>query len=102
VLILGCGDIVHNLRRFDFHNPAPVDWAVAFNERVKNLIESRQHEKLIDYQWLGTDAHLAIPTREHYLPLLYVLALQSTDESHRFITDSVNSSISMTSVIIGA
>jgi 4,5-DOPA dioxygenase extradiol len=101
VLILASGDIVHNLRRFDFHSVVPLDWAIAFNQRVKSKIVSKQHDALIDFASLGPDARLAIPTREHYLPLLYVLALQEPDESVRFATDKVNSSMSMTSVIIG-
>jgi 4,5-DOPA dioxygenase extradiol len=101
VLILGSGDIVHNLRHFDFHDPAPFDWAIEFNDRVKSLIDTRQHEQLIDYNSIGANARLAIPTREHYLPLLYTLALRSEDEPLRYYTDTVHSSISMTSIVIG-
>lgn len=101
VLIVGSGDIVHNLHLFDFHNPAPVAWAVEFNEHVKKLIMARQHEKLIRFQTLGPQANLAIPTREHYLPLLSTLALQRDGDSIQFCTDRVHSSISMTSVLIG-
>jgi 4,5-DOPA dioxygenase extradiol len=102
VLILGSGDIVHNLKHFDFRNPAPLDWAIEFNNRVKNLVEARQHERLIDYASLGPNARLAIPTREHYLPLLYVLGLQTEGDSLRFYTDQVQGSMSMTSIVIGA
>ena len=102
VLVLGSGDIVHNLRLFDFRNPAPLDWAVEFNDRVKSLIDTRQHAPLIDYASISADARLAIPTREHYLPLLYALALQTEDDRLRYYTDTVHSSISMTSIVIGA
>jgi 4,5-DOPA dioxygenase extradiol len=101
VLVLASGDIVHNLRRFDFRDPTPVAWAVEFNEKVKSLIATRQHAALIDFASLGPDARLAIPTREHYLPLLCALALQNDDDPTQFFTDVVHSSISMTSVLIG-
>jgi 4,5-DOPA dioxygenase extradiol len=101
VLILGSGDIVHNLRLYDYRDPTPVPWAVEFNETVKDLIKTRRHQPLIDYESLLPHARLAIPTREHYLPLLTVLALHRDEEPLRFFNDSVNSSISMTSVLIG-
>lgn len=101
VLILGSGDIVHNLRLYDFHDPAPVPWAIEFNESVKDHITARRHRLLIDYESLLPHTRLAIPTREHYLPLLTVLALQREEELPRFFNDKVNSSISMTSVLIG-
>ncbi|MDH4048330.1 MAG: 4,5-DOPA dioxygenase extradiol [Gammaproteobacteria bacterium] len=101
VLILGSGNIVHNLKLFDFHNDEPVAWAVEFNEQVKELARTRRHEKLIHYEVLGADAKLAVPTREHFLPLLSVLALQREHESIQFHTDKVNSSISMTSLVVG-
>ena len=101
VLILGSGDIVHNLRMHDFHDPTPAGWALEFNETVKELIVARQHESLIDYESLQPHWRLAIPTREHYLPLLTVLALQRDDETPQFFNDSVTSTISMTSILIG-
>ncbi len=101
VLILGSGDIVHNLRLFDFREPKPTDWAVEFNETVKELIMARRHQPLIDYESLRPHSRLAIPTREHYLPLLTVLALQDDDDPLRFFNDRVQSSMSMTSLLIG-
>jgi 4,5-DOPA dioxygenase extradiol len=101
VLILASGNIVHNLRQFDFSDPTPLPWAVEFNEHIKNLILAHRHSELIDYESLGPVARLAIPTREHYLPLLYALALQQDDEPVRFFSDEVASSISMTSLLTG-
>lgn len=101
VLILGSGNIVHNLRSFSFDNPEPLDWAVEFDEEVKRRIVSREHEALIDYASLGEHATLAIPTDEHFLPLLYALAVQDDAEPLRLFNDVVLSSISMTSVLIG-
>ena len=101
VLILGSGNIVHNLRSFSFDNPEPLDWAVAFDEEVRRRIVSPEHESLIDYGSLGGHATLAIPTDEHFLPLLYALAVQDEGEPLRLFNEVVLSSISMTSVLIG-
>jgi 4,5-DOPA dioxygenase extradiol len=92
---------VHNLRVFRFNDPAPYDWAVRFDEDVAEHIATGHHEGLLGYETLGTDALLAIPTPEHYLPLLYVLALQREDEPVAFFNEQVMSSISMRSVVIG-
>lgn len=101
VLILASGNIVHNLRLFKYHDPSPLAWAVAFEDAVKERIRARRHAELIDYARLGPDAALAIPTPEHYLPLLYALALQRDDEPAAFFNDEVTGSLSMTSVLIG-
>jgi 4,5-DOPA dioxygenase extradiol len=80
VLILGSGNIVHNLRRIDWNNPAGAyDWAVEFDARVKNAVESRDDAALAAPEKWG-DALLAKahPSVEHYLPLLYCMG--STDE----------------------
>jgi 4,5-DOPA dioxygenase extradiol len=101
VLVLGSGNIVHNLRRFSFDNPESLDWAVEFDAEVKRRIVSREHEALIDYGSLGEHATLAIPTDEHFLPLLYALAVQDESEPLRLFNEAVLSSISMTSVLVG-
>jgi 4,5-DOPA dioxygenase extradiol len=100
VLILGSGNIVHNLRRFEFDRPEPLDWALRFNEAVKERIASCEHSELVAYEKLGRDGQLSIPTPEHYLPLLYVLAHQSPSDTVEFLNDEVLSSISMTSVLV--
>ena len=103
VLILGSGDIVHNLGIADFGRPDGYDWAVRFNDEVKNRILAGDHASLVDYETLGPDARLAVPTPEHYLPLLYVLALKGEGEDVTFFNDTVVlGSISMTSLTIGA
>jgi len=101
VLILGSGNIVHNLRSFSFDNPEPLDWAVEFDEEVKRKIVSREHEALIDYGSLGEHARLAVPTDEHFLPLLYALAVQDEGDPLGVFNDVVLSSISMTSILVG-
>jgi 4,5-DOPA dioxygenase extradiol len=101
VMIIASGDIVHNLRMFSFRDSNPYDWAVRFNEKIKELILTGKHEEIIDYKAIGHDAVLSVPTPEHYLPLLYTIALQEQGEQISFFNDKAISSISMTSVMIG-
>jgi 4,5-DOPA dioxygenase extradiol len=101
VLIIGSGDIVHNLRAIDFRRPEPLNWAIRFNDAAKRLITAGEHADLIDYHRLGPDAEAAINSAEHYLPLLYVLGLQEPGEPVSFFNDDVFAAISMTSVRVG-
>jgi 4,5-DOPA dioxygenase extradiol len=102
VLILGSGNVVHNLRRVDFGSRDGYEWAVRFNDELKTRIRTRDHAALVSYDSLGPESRLAVPTPEHYLPLLYVLALQGEDEEAAFFNDeAVLGSISMTSIRIG-
>jgi 4,5-DOPA dioxygenase extradiol len=101
VLILGSGNIVHNLRMFDFNDPEPLNWALEFDEKIRRRILAHDHEALISPDALGADARLAVPTPEHYLPLMYALALQDEGEPLSFFNSRVQSSISMTSLIVG-
>ena len=102
VLIIGSGNIVHNLRAIDWSGQNQgFDWAVEASDKIKKLITGNEHQQLIDYRKLGSAVELAIPTPEHYLPLLYVLALKNNDESVTFFNDKlVMGSLSMTSVSI--
>lgn len=101
VLILGSGNMVHNLRLFDFHTTRPADWAARADAVMRTRIESGDHADLIDWDRLGPDVALGIPTPEHYLPLLYVLALRGDGESVRLFNTTVISAISMTCVQVG-
>jgi len=103
VLILGTGNIVHNLRLFqrDLDTP-PVPFAARFNATVKAKVLAGDHDALIDYASLDPEVHLAFPEPEHFQPLLYVLGAKGPDEAIEFVTDTVYSTISMTSVLIGA
>jgi 4,5-DOPA dioxygenase extradiol len=103
VLIIGSGNMVHNLRRIDWANQNHgFDWADEANDTFKKLIAGNDHGQLINYQKLGPAVALAIPAPEHYLPLLYVLALKREDEAVSFFNDkTVMGSLSMTSVKIG-
>ena len=101
VLILGSGNIVHNLGMVQWSDKA-YDWAVEFDGLVAKLIEDGNHEALIHYGKLGRAASLSIPTNEHYLPLLYALALQEKNETVSFFAaQTTMGSISMRSVKIG-
>jgi 4,5-DOPA dioxygenase extradiol len=103
VLIMGSGNIVHNLREIDF-NPSATsfNWATDFDAQTTELIQNRNHNALIHYEKLGSAATLAIPTPEHYWPLLYILGLQEEDEGAKFPIEGIaHGSISMRSVLIG-
>ena len=105
VLIMGSGNMVHNLRlvSWEMINGGGYDWTHTMNEKFKDLILHRDHQPLINYQTLGKEALLAIPTVEHYLPLLYTLGLQGQDEAVSFFNDKmVGGSLTMTSVKMGA
>lgn len=103
ILIMGSGNIVHNLRMVDWNNPdRGYDWAEEANNKFKKLISDNDHNQLINYKKLGREVELSIPTPEHFLPLLYTLALKNGDEKISFFNDkSVMGSLSMTSVVIG-
>jgi len=104
VLIFGSGNVVHNLHAYAWgrHSVEPYDWAVRFESRVRELMTTHDPGPLIAYETLGADAALAVPTPEHYLPLLYVLAQCRGDESISFPVEGFDGgSISMLGVRIG-
>lgn len=98
VLIVGSGNIVHNLSRL---NPnVTADWALAFDHYIKTALENADDEALIHIELAGAAAKLAVPTAEHYLPLLYIAALRHADDQMRFLTESFDlGTLSMRSVI---
>jgi 4,5-DOPA dioxygenase extradiol len=101
ILILGSGNVVHNLYRLVWQERA-FDWASEFDETVKRLILSGDHDALVHYEGLGENASLAIPTNEHFLPLLYVLALREEREPLSFFAEGVTlGTISMRAFRIG-
>lgn len=104
VLIVGSGNLVHNLHAYAWgrHAAEPFDWAVRFEDRVRELLLAGDDGPLIAYETLGRDAALCIPTPDHYLPLLYVIALRREIEPLRFPVEGVDGgSVSMLSVRIG-
>jgi 4,5-DOPA dioxygenase extradiol len=103
VLIIGSGNIVHNLHIVDWKNPeSGYDWAIEANYRMKKYISNGNHQQLIDFRKQGKAFELAIPTSEHYIPLLYIIALQNKSDKITFFNDKlVMGSLSMTSVMFG-
>lgn len=106
VLIIGSGNMVHNLRMVDWRRLNEVnysyDWASEASEKIKKFIISGDNKQLINYQSQGKEFNLAIPTPEHYLPLLYALALKEENEEVSLFNDkAVGGSLTMTSVKIG-
>jgi 4,5-DOPA dioxygenase extradiol len=101
VLIIGSGDIVHNLRAADFRRPEAVDWALRFRDTANGLIAAGDHGPLIHYESLGPDALASINSAEHYLPLMYVLGLQEVGEPAATFNDDVFAALSMTSLRVG-
>ena len=104
VLMMGSGNIVHNLHTYAWgrHRVEPFDWAVRFEERARELLLSNDDAPLIAYETLGHDAMLSVPTPEHYLPLLYVMAVRREGEQVCFPVEGVDGgSVSMLTVQIG-
>lgn len=102
VLIIGSGNIVHNLRLLDWSNQQQPVWATDFANQVKTAIQQRDFAALCDYQALSKDGLLAVPHPDHYLPLLYVLGASSPDEALTIFNDElVYGSLSMLSLRYG-
>jgi 4,5-DOPA dioxygenase extradiol len=104
VLIVGSGNLVHNLHTYAWGRqmPEPYDWAVRFETTAKELMLGGEFEPLVQYETLGRDAVLSIPTPDHYLPLLYVLATKREDDAITFPVEGVDGgSVSMLTVRVG-
>jgi 4,5-DOPA dioxygenase extradiol len=104
VLIVGSGDIVHNLHTYAWGREGvdAFDWAVRFENEARELIGRGEHGPLIEYETMGKDALLSVPTPDHYLPLLYVLAQQMDEDEVSFPVQGFDGgSVSMLSVRIG-
>jgi len=105
VLILCSGNIIHNLRILDwdkYNEPEyGFDWAIEVNNHLKELIDTNQIEALCNYKKLGKEVQLAIPTPEHYVPMLYALALKKETDTLTYFNDKlIMGALSMTSFII--
>jgi 4,5-DOPA dioxygenase extradiol len=104
VLIVGSGNLVHNLHTYSWGNSArePYDWALRFETMARNALSAAEFAPFVDYQSLGKDAMLSAPTPDHYLPLLYVLAQHRPGESVSFPVEGFDGgSISMLAVRLG-
>ena len=105
ILIIGSGNIIHNLRLVDFKNfdkkNYGYDWAIEAHEKIDKFITNENFTPLLDYEKLGTAVNLAVPTPDHYFPLMYILGLKQKHETiHLFNDELVAGSLSMTSLLI--
>ncbi|ERH27706.1 aromatic ring-opening dioxygenase, catalytic subunit LigB [Aggregatibacter sp. oral taxon 458 str. W10330] len=106
VLIIGSGNIVHNLRAISWEHinqiGAGYDWAYAFRDHINHAMMTKNDDDLVHYEQFGEGAVLSVPTPDHYLPLLYVMALRAPEEKVAFFNDNlIAGSLSMTSVLVG-
>jgi 4,5-DOPA dioxygenase extradiol len=104
VLLLGSGNLVHNLHTYAWgrHRQEPYDWALRFEQKAKELMLSGEVRPLVAYETLGRDAVLSVPTPEHYLPLLYVLASRHQEDAITFPVEGIDGgSVSMLAVRLG-
>lgn len=102
VLIIGSGNLVHNLGMVDFNKPnSGYDWAIEFDATVKSLLDKGDFKSLVDYEKLGKSALLSIPTNDHYLPMIYPLGLKTEKENVSYLYEGMEAgSISMRSFVI--
>jgi len=104
VLTVGSGNLVHNIPAYAWGQrfEEPFDWAVRFEQTAREMIVAGEYKPLVRYESLGPDAHLAIPTPDHYLPLLYVIASRQQGSPVSFPVEGVDGrSISMLAVQVG-
>jgi 4,5-DOPA dioxygenase extradiol len=104
ILVIGSGNVVHNLSSYAWGDPGvrPFDWALRFEKNVRDLLVKGGDAQVVNYQGLGPDALLSVPTPDHYLPLLYVLGLRKSDDPISFPIQGIDGgSISMLAVQIG-
>jgi 4,5-DOPA dioxygenase extradiol len=101
-MVVGSGNIVHNLQRMKYDmDDEPFAWAVEFDAYARDCLVAGDHQGLIDPSPAGNAAQLAIPTNEHYLPLLYAAALQEQGEQVRFFHEGIqHGSVSMRGLVI--
>ena len=106
MLSIEIGNSVHNVRAISWEHTdrigAGYDWAFAFRETVNQAIATRDDKTLVHYEQLGKKAELSVPTPDHYLPLLYIMALCEPQDEVTFFNDNlIAGSLSMTSVLVG-
>ncbi|MBN2852389.1 MAG: dioxygenase, partial [Clostridia bacterium] len=100
IFIIGSGNIVHNLRNVSFDIDSGYDWAIEFDQYIRDLILKKEFKKVLTYHTKGQAAKLSVPTTDHFDPLLYVLgAATEKDDVTVFNEAQINGSLSMTSYI---
>ncbi|MGG8495068.1 4,5-DOPA dioxygenase extradiol [Tenacibaculum sp. TC6] len=101
ILIIGSGNIVHNLRKLSYQDDFGHDWAIEARHIMNQHLLNNNHKALINYDKLGSEVQLSIPTPDHYYPLIYTLGLQEKNETVTLFNDTLtNGAISMTSLKI--
>lgn len=104
ILIIGSGNLVHNLHAYAWgrHKPEPFDWAVSFEQKARDCLVGNKSQPLINYESVGREALLSIPTPDHYLPLLYVIGARDSRDAVSFPVEGVDGgSVSMLTVQLG-
>jgi 4,5-DOPA dioxygenase extradiol len=102
VLIIATGDVVHNLRTMMRGSGAAYDWAVRFNDKVRDMLVDGNVRQLVNFAQWGEDARLSVPTDEHFLPLLYIAGAKAEDEKFSIVIDGIDAgSISMMTAAVG-
>lgn len=103
VIIIGSGNLTHNLRLvyFDNKDSKPIDWALEFDSKIKSFVDERNHKAILEYEKLGVAAKLAVPEPSHFIPLIYALGLQEKEELVSYIYDKFEyGTLSMRSFVI--
>jgi 4,5-DOPA dioxygenase extradiol len=102
ILIIASGDVVHNLRTVRWGSSTPYDWAMRFNDEVRDCLLRGDAERLADYMQWGSDAQMSVPTPEHFLPLLYIAGMKRDDETISIAVDGIElASVSMLTAVVG-
>ncbi|MBE7416909.1 MAG: 4,5-DOPA dioxygenase extradiol [Ideonella sp.] len=101
VLVVGSGNVVHNLAQHKRGDAEPRDWGIRFDARIRSFIEQGDHDAVVHYPALGLDAVMSVPTPEHFLPLVYVLGLTRPTDPVRVFNAGLRSAVSMTSYRFG-
>ncbi|MBS1771831.1 MAG: 4,5-DOPA dioxygenase extradiol [Bacteroidetes bacterium] len=103
VLIMGSGNIVHNLGMVDFEGKTTFSWASEFDQKIKGYIDNGDHQSVIHYDKLGSIASMAVPTNDHYLPLMYTLGLQDKKDNVSYFNDKIDlGSVAMRSILLSS
>jgi 4,5-DOPA dioxygenase extradiol len=102
IMLVGSGNVVHNLRVMRRSAAAAYPWAVQFNEAVRDFLARDDHAPLVDYHLLGEPAAMSVPSPDHYLPMLYIAGARRDDDAFSVITDGIDlASVSMLSFSYG-
>jgi len=102
IMVMGSGNVVHNLMLLRRGEPFAYDWAIRFNDYIRESVLERRYERLVDFESFGEAARLSVPTPEHFYPLLYIAGAAADDPPHLASDGVYSGSISMMSIVFGA